>query len=484
MNLTKLGVLEFLDGLKQKKFSVLESTQEFANLVKNDKRNAFITKTTDEAIANAKQIDEKIAKEGVNKLSGVSAGVKDVFCTNGVRTTCGSKMLENFIPSYESTVTAKLWQNDAIMIGKLNMDEFSMGSSGQTSYFGPAINVYKDKTRLEVDLVPGGSSSGSAVAVASDYCHFALGGDTGGSIKQPASFCNLVGLKPTYGRCSRYGMIPYCDSLDQAGVLGKNVEDVAYIFDIISGQDGKDLTMYEGEKFSFEKCFENFDLQGVKIGNPVNISRDGMMNSISRMWDDVMLFLEKRGAIIKDITIDHIDLGVEVYYTITTADAFSNLAKYDGIKFGYSTKDFNSLDEFYTKTRGEGFGEEVKRRIMLGAYTLSAEHFDTTFMQAAKIKRMIYDSYVRTFNDVDLIITPTTPNVAFGMNDVKTPIEMYLNDVLTIPSNLAGLGGLSVPAGFDDLTGLPMGIQLIPRWFDEKLAFNIGKIIQSEFKKE
>jgi aspartyl-tRNA(Asn)/glutamyl-tRNA(Gln) amidotransferase subunit A len=484
MNLKKLGVLEFLNSLKEKKFSVVESTQEFINLVKKDQRNAFITKTTDEALQKAKEIDVKIEKEGVKKLSGVCVGVKDVFCTKGVRTTCGSKMLENFIPPYEATVTEKLWQNDAIMIGKTNMDELSMGSSGQTSYFGPAINVYKDKTRPEVDLVPGGSSSGSAAAVAGDYCHFALGGDTGGSMKQPASFCNLVGLKPTYGSCSRYGMIPYSDSLDQAGILGKNVEDVAYIFDIISGKDGKDFTMYDGEKFCFEKCFENFDLRGIKIGRPINISRDGMINSISKMWDDVMLFLEKRGAIIKDVVIEHIDLGVEVYYTITTADAFSNLAKYDGIKFGYSAKDFNSLDEFYTKTRGEGFGEEVKRRIMLGAYTLSADHFESTFMQAAKIKRMIYDSYVNTFNDVDLIITPTTPNVAFGMNDVKTPIEMYLNDVLTIPSNLAGLGGLSVPAGFDDVTGLPMGIQLIPRWFDEKLAFNIGKIIQSEFKKD
>lgn len=483
MDVTKLTILECKNELDKGTFTCEELTKEFCKKVENDQYNTFITKTTDLAIAQAKQCD-KDRQNGINKkMSGVVMSIKDAFCTKDIKTTCGSKMLHNFIPQYESTTTQRLLDAGSIIIGKTNMDEFSMGSSNTTSYFGPVINPLKDKTRPNENLVPGGSSGGSAVSVLADYCQGSIGGDTGGSVKQPASFCGIVGARPTYGRCSRYGLIAYSSSLDQPSVFAKDVKDAAYILETISGHDTKDSTMHNAPAMDILSKINSINVKDLTIGIPVNCRSSSTMSSINSTWDKVASYLSQSGAKIKEINIDYMEIGVEVYYTITTSEAFSNLARFDGVKYGYRTNsEIHNINDLYTKTRSEGFGSEVKRRLLLGAHVLSAENYENMFLRAAKIRRKISDGFKKAFTEVDVLLTPTTPNVSFGLNDILDPVQMYFNDVMTIPPNLAGLGGISVPSGTDPNTGLPIGMQIIPNMYDELKMFVVAQHIENGFK--
>lgn len=482
-DITKLGVIDCADDIKNKKFSAVENVKAFAEKVKENKYNAFITETIELALERAKQIDngEKNVICG-GKLSGVVFGVKDVFCTKGVRTTCGSKMLENFVPQYNATVWENLEKEGAILIGKTNMDEFSMGSTNKTSYYGYVENPYRDITRPDAKLVPGGSSGGSASAVASDGCNVALGGDTGGSIRQPASFCNVVGVRPTYGRCSRNGLISYASSLDQAGVLAKNVDDSALILDIMSGNDNRDSTMLKNAKMNNYEAIKNItekdNLDGLTIGIPVECKSDNLSNGVAELWQKTARFLEKKGAKIKDVSITYMEKAIEVYYIITTAEAFSNLARFDGVRYGFRSDDVDDISDLYFKTKIEGFGDEVKRRILTGAYVLSSKHYNDVYVKATKIRRIITDNFKKAFQTADVLLLPVSPTPAFAFDDKQTTIETYLNDIYTVPSAIAGLAGISVPAGFDDRTKLPIGMQLVPPFMDELTMFKVAKIIE------
>ncbi len=481
MELTKLSIKQTIDGLKNKKFSAVELTQAYiSNIEKNRHLNCFITETFDIAKNQAKIADENISK-GINReLEGIPLGIKDLFCTKNIRTTCASKMLENFIPTYESTVTQKLFDEGAVCLGKLNMDEFAMGSATANSYFGKVINPYKRKNSNE-DLVAGGSSGGSASAVASNLCLGATGSDTGGSIRQPASFTNTVGVKPTYGRSSRYGMIAFASSLDQAGVFAKNVEDCALLQKVISGYDNKDATSVDIAVPQFDKLL-NSNVKGLKIGIPQEYRVDNMPIEIENLWQKGIEILKKKGAEIIDISLPHTKYSAAVYYVIAPAECSSNLARFDGVRYGYRCKDDGlSLQEMYQITRAEGFGHEVKKRIMIGTYVLSAGYYDAYYRKAQKVRRLIYQDFIEAFKNVDAILTPSTPNSAFAFAEMKNfdAVQIYLNDVFTVPSNLAGLPAISVPAGFDN-NGLPLGLQIISRHFDEQTMFNVAKAIEED----
>lgn len=484
--ITKFGVIECIKAIKDKKITALENVQAFIEKIKNNSElNAFITTTFDLATERAKKID---SGKATGKLAGVVFGVKDVFCTKGVRTTCGSKMLENFVPQYNATVWQKLENEGAILIGKNNMDEFSMGSSNLTSYFGAVENPCRDKRYPDKKLIPGGSSGGSATAVSADLCNVSIGGDTGGSIRQPASLCNIVGVRPTYGRCSRNGLIAYASSLDQAGVLAKNVDDAALILDVMSGNDREDPKMFRAQQMNnyelikdvnFEKSsFNDIGLKNLTIGIPIECKSDKILPAINDIWSKVASFLAKKGAKIKEVSIEHMEKAIEVYYTVTTAEAFSNLARFDGIRYGYRDKKSQQLSELYSNTRSEGFGDEAKRRILTGAYVLSAKHYEDTYVRATKIRRIITENFEKAFKNVDILLLPSSPCVAFGFEDKQDPIEMYLNDVFTIPSAIAGLAGISVPSGFDKNSDLPIGMQLIPKSKDELTMFKVAKCIE------
>ena len=475
--IAKLGVVDCLNGLKNKEFSAVENVKAFADKVKENKYNAFITPTIDYALDRAKKVDNG---EITGRLAGIVFGVKDAFCTKGIRTTCGSKILENFVPAYNATVWDRLEQEGAILIGKNNMDEFSMGSSNKTSHFGYVENPYRDKTRPDEKLVPGGSSGGPASAVASDSCNVAIGGDTGGSIRQPASLCNIVGARPTYGRCSRHGLIAYSSSLDQAGVLAKSVLDSALVLDIMSGNDNNDSTMFRDapiDNYNKLKDLKNIDLSGLVVGIPVECKTDKNLPSVNNLWEKTAKFLESKGAKIKEISIEHMEKGIEVYYTITTAEAYSNLARFDGVRYGLREKG-DELAEIYSNTKFAGFGEEVKRRILTGAYVISAKNYEDSYVRAMKVRNVIYQNFEKAYDEVDILLMPVAPNVAFGYNDKMSAIEMYYCDMYTIPSAIAGLGGISVPVGFDDKTGLPIGMQLVPKWKDELTMFNVAKCVE------
>jgi aspartyl-tRNA(Asn)/glutamyl-tRNA(Gln) amidotransferase subunit A len=481
MELTKLSIKEAKNGLKNKKFSAVELTQAFiSNIEKKRHLNCFITETFELAINQAKIADENLAK-GINReLEGIPLGIKDLFCTKDIRTTCASKMLENFVPTYESTVTKKLFDEGAICLGKLNMDEFAMGSATANSYFGKVINPYKRKNSNE-DLVAGGSSGGSASAVAGNLCLGATGSDTGGSIRQPASFTNTVGVKPTYGRSSRYGMIAFASSLDQAGVFAKNVEDCALLQKVISGYDNKDATSVDIAVPQFDKLL-NSNVKGLKIGIPQEYRVDNMPIEIENLWQKGIEILKQKGAEIINISLPHTKYAAAVYYVIAPAECSSNLARFDGVRYGYRCKDEGlSLQEMYQKTRAEGFGFEVKKRIMIGTYVLSAGYYDAYYKKAQKVRRLIYQDFIEVFKNVDAILTPATPNSAFAFAEMKNfdAVQIYLNDVFTVPSNLAGLPAISVPAGFDN-NGLPLGLQIISRHFDEQTMFNIAKAIEHQ----
>jgi len=479
--LTKLSIKDTIAGLKNKKFSATEITNSYIqNIEKNRHLNCFITETFDIALNQAKEADKNIAKGSMRDLEGIPLGIKDLYCTKNIRTTCASKMLENFVPTYESTVTQKLFDAGAICLGKTNMDEFAMGSANANSYFGKVINPHKRNDSNE-DLVAGGSSGGSASAVSANLCAGATGSDTGGSIRQPASFTNTVGVKPTYGRSSRYGMIAFASSLDQAGIFAKDVEDCALLQRIISGHDSKDSTSVKIPVPQFEKLL-NSNVKGLKIGIPKEYRIDGMPAEIEKLWQKGIEILRNRGAEIIDISLPHTQYAAAVYYVIAPAECSSNLARFDGVRFGFRTSQENiSINEMYQKTRAEGFGKEVKKRIMIGTYVLSAGYYEAYYKKAQKVRRLVLNDFTEAFKKVDAILTPSTPNSAFGFEEMKSfdAVKIYLNDVFTVPSNLAGLPAISVPAGSDN-KGLPLGLQIITKHFDEQTMFNIAKTIEED----
>jgi len=459
-----------------KEITSKELTEHFiSEIEKTNKLNCFITKTFEIALKMASDSDQKFLKnEDVGILEGIPIGMKDLFCTDGVRTTAGSKILENFIPFYESTVSQNLWDNGAIMLGKTNMDEFAMGSANTTSYFGNVINpVGKNKNEA---LVPGGSSGGSAAAVASNQCFAATGSDTGGSIRQPASFCGLVGLKPTYGRCSRFGMVAFASSLDQAGPITKTVSDAALMLQAMSSYDKRDSTSSKKNIPDFTS-YKNFDLKGKKIGLPREYLLEGLNQEIKDKSDECIKIFKDSGLEMVDISLPHTKYALPTYYIIAPAEASANLARYDGVRYGLREKSEN-LDDLYQITRASGFGDEVKRRLIIGTYVLSAGYYDAYYLKALKVRQLIADDFKKAFEKCDLIFTPTTPNVAFPIGEKQSdPLEMYLNDVLTVPASLAGLPAISVPAGRNN-NELPIGMQIIGKPFEEISVLSAANAIE------
>ncbi|MSP33933.1 MAG: Asp-tRNA(Asn)/Glu-tRNA(Gln) amidotransferase subunit GatA [Rickettsiales bacterium] len=482
-DITKLSIKQTLEGLRAKQFSAVELTSAYIHNIENNRRlNAFITDSFDVALMQAKQSDTNIANGVFRDLEGIPLGIKDLFCTKNIRTTAASKMLANFVPTYESTVTQKLLDAGASTLGKLNMDEFAMGSSSATSFFGPTINPYKANNSDE-DLVPGGSSGGSAAAVAANLCAGATGSDTGGSIRQPASFTNTVGIKPTYGRCSRYGMVAFSSSLDQAGIFAKNVYDAALLQRIISGFDVKDSTSKNIAVPQFEKLLTS-SIKGKKIGIPKEYRIDGMPTEIEKLWAQGATMLKDHGAEIIEISLPHTKFAPAVYYVLASAECSSNLARFDGVRYGYRCKDDGlSLNEMYARTRAEGFGNEVKKRILVGTYVLSSGYYDAYYKKALRVRNLIAQDFKNVFGKIDAILAPTTPNAAFPLSQTKNPdpIKMYLNDVFTIPASLAGLPTMSVPAGLNE-QGLPIGLQIITNIFDEQTMLNMALAIEETVK--
>ena len=469
--ITSLTLTELVKNIKEKKLSSSEITKAFVERSQKSKElNTYITEDFSSAIEKAKKFDDKPNFD--LKLPGIPIAVKDLFCTNGVRTTAGSKILNNFIPTYESTVTQNIWQQGAILLGKLNCDEFAMGSSNETSFFGNVQNP------IDKNLVPGGSSGGSASALAANLTPVTIGTDTGGSIRQPASFTGTVGLKPTYGSCSRYGIVAFASSLDQAGPMSKNVKDCALLLEVMSSYDKKDSTSidFNRSKYSLEL---NNNIKGKKIGIPKEYRVDDMPIEIEELWKKGIEHVKECGAELVDISLPHTNYALPTYYIVAPAEASSNLARYDGVKYGFRSHGENLID-MYEKTRSEGFGDEVKRRIMIGTYVLSSGYYDAYYLKAQKVRRLIKKDFDVVFNQVDAILTPSTPSSAFKIGEkTNDPISMYLNDIFTVPINLAGLPGISIPAGFDK-NDYPLGLQIIGKAFDEQNILNIAYSIEEK----
>ena len=468
-----LSLKELSEGLKQKKFSSVELTKFFLNRVDlhNSSINAFITTDKDKSLAMAKRADEIIKEGNQGYLTGIPIAQKDIFCAEGWKTTCGSKMLDNFIAPYDSTVISKFNAVGAVNLGKTNMDEFAMGSSNETSFYGNVKNPWDIKT------VPGGSSGGSAAAVAGMLAPAATATDTGGSIRQPASLCGLTGLKPTYGLVSRYGMIAFASSLDQAGPMCHSAEDCAAMMNVMSGHDPKDSTSIEREKENYLTGINN-PIKGLKIGVPKEFFSEGLDPEVEKIIEKGISEYKKLGAEIVEISLPNNHLSIPVYYVIAPAEASSNLSRYDGVRYGHRTKEYDDLMDMYCKTREEGFGDEVKRRIMIGTYVLSAGYYDAYYLKAQKIRRLISEDFKKAFEKCDVILGPSAPSVAFPIGDKKEdPLKMYMQDVYTISTNLAGLPGLSMPGGL--MNNLPVGIQLIGNYFSEAKLLNIAHIFQT-----
>jgi len=465
-NLSDKTLTELVGLIKSKQIKSEELTDEFiANSQKGKKLNAYITDSFDTAKDKAKQFDVKPNFDCL--LPGVPLAVKDLFCTNGVKTTAGSKMLENFIPNYESTVTTNLWNEGAFLLGKLNCDEYAMGSSNETSFYGNVINPLKDK------VVPGGSSGGSAAAVCANLTPATIGTDTGGSIRQPASFTGTVGLKPTYGLCSRWGIVAFASSLDQAGPMTKTVSDCALMLEAMCGFDPKDSTSIDKKKENYSKNL-NKNIKGLKIGIPKEYRVDGMPNEIETLWEEGKKILKNEGAEIIAISLPHTEYALPTYYIVAPAEASSNLARYDGVRYGFRSSKGNNLVEMYENTRSEGFGDEVKRRILIGTYVLSSGYYDAYYLKAQKVRQLIKKDFDDSFKKVDAILTPSAPSSAFKIGEKKDdPISMYLNDVFTVPGNLAGLPAMSIPASLDK-NKLPLGPQLIGKPLAEQTLLNIA----------
>ena len=464
-NIIDLTLTELVSSIKNKKISSFETTTAFVDRSKKSKKlNSYNEDTFEIALKKAKQFDSN--PDFNKKLPGIPMAVKDLFCTKNIKTTASSKILNNFIPTYESTVTDNLWNDGAILLGKLNCDEFAMGSSNETSYFGNVISP------IDKDLVPGGSSGGSASALAAKLTPATIGTDTGGSIRQPASFTGTVGLKPTYGSCSRYGIVAFASSLDQAGPMTKNVEDAALLLEVMSSFDNKDSTSVDFKRPLYSKDLSK-NIKGKKIGIPKEYRVDGMSQEIEKLWDDGKKYLKDCGAVIIDVSLPHTKFALPTYYIVAPAEASSNLARYDGVKYGFRT-DGDNLIDMYEKTRSAGFGDEVKRRIMIGTYVLSSGYYDAYYLKAQKVRRLIKNDFNNVFQKVDAILTPSTPSSAFKIGDKSNdPVSMYLNDIFTVPVNLAGLPGISIPAGLDK-KGYPLGLQIIGKSFDEQNILNIA----------
>ncbi|WP_032113805.1 Asp-tRNA(Asn)/Glu-tRNA(Gln) amidotransferase subunit GatA [Candidatus Paracaedibacter symbiosus] len=474
--LTDLTLVEARDGLQKKEFSATELTQAFLdNMAKNKHLNAYITQTPDLAIDQAKQSDIRLQQGGARPLEGLPLAIKDLFCTKGVRTTAGSKILENFVPQYESTVSQNLFDAGAVMLGKTNMDEFAMGSSGLTSYFGGSINPWREKDRPEKDIVPGGSSGGSSAAVAGKLCLAATASDTGGSIRQPAAYCGLVGIKPTYGLCSRRGMVAFASSLDQAGPLTHTVRDAALMLQTMASYDPWDATSIDQPKHDFLGNLTN-DIKGLKIGIPKEYL-ENLPATTAKIVERGIEWVKSRGATVHEVSLPTTPHALPTYYIIAPAEASSNLARYDGVRYGLRV-DSSTLDELYENTRSAGFGSEVQRRIMIGTYVLSAGYYDAYYLKAQRLRTLIANDFARVFTGVDLLLTPTTPSSAFAIDEKPTdPVTMYLNDIFTVTVNLANLPGISIPAGLDE-KGLPLGLQLIGPAMSEQRLLNASLALE------
>lgn len=479
-DITKLTISQALECLKKKQFSATELTSAYIKNIEADTHNAFVTTSFDIALQQAKESDKRYQNSTYLPLDGIALGIKDLFCTKGVRTTACSNILADFVAPYESSVTEKLLRSGSVFLGKLNMDEFAMGGSNETSCFGPVINPWsKDKK-----LVPGGSSGGSAAAVSAHLCAGATATDTGGSIREPAAFCGCTGIKPTYGRCSRYGIMAFASSLDQAGPIAQDVRDCAILLKNMAGFDEKDSTSCKYDVPDYEQ-FLNDDIKGMIIGIPDEYYQDGMNEEVVKYWQKASEYLQSRGAIIKHISLPHTKYALATYYVLAPAEASSNLARYDGIRFGLRVNG-SSLDELYINTRTQGFGKEVKRRIMIGTYVLSAGYYDAYYLKAQKVRRLIHDDFVQAFKQCDMILTPTSPITAFPIGDktmLQNPINMYLNDIFTVSVNLAGLPALSLPIGLS-ASGLPYGMQLIGKPFDEANIFKVAYKLEQDAKFE
>jgi aspartyl-tRNA(Asn)/glutamyl-tRNA(Gln) amidotransferase subunit A len=487
-DLTTLTLSEARDGLKAKQFSATEITAAFiANIEVSRKLNAYVLETPEHALAMASASDERLARGEGGPLEGLPLGIKDLFCTKGIRTTACSKILGDFIPPYESTVTSQLWRDGAVMLGKLNNDEFAMGSSNETSAFGNVINPWR-RTGSNVGvsngtvegayLVPGGSSGGSASAVAANMCLAATATDTGGSIRQPAAFTGTVGIKPTYGRCSRWGVVAFASSLDQAGPIGKTVRDNAIMLRSMSGHDPKDTTSVDRAVPDYEAAVGR-SVKGLTIGIPKEYRLAGMPEEIEALWQQGIAWLKAAGATIREISLPHTKYALPAYYIVAPAEASSNLARYDGVRYGLRVPG-KDIVEMYENTRAAGFGREVQRRIMIGTYVLSAGYYDAYYLRAQKVRTLIKRDFEQVYADgVDAVLTPATPSAAFGIGEKGSadPVEMYLNDIFTVTVNMAGLPGIAVPAGLDR-QGLPLGLQLIGRPFDEETLFSLGEVIE------
>ncbi|MDX7950973.1 Asp-tRNA(Asn)/Glu-tRNA(Gln) amidotransferase subunit GatA [Lichenihabitans sp. Uapishka_5] len=466
------------DGLKAKAFSAAELTD--AHLVAMEgarSLNAFITETPEMARAMAKASDGRLATGDAGPLEGIPLGIKDLYCTEGTRTTAGSRILDGFVPPYESSITTQLWRDGAVMLGKLNLDEFAMGSSNETSYFGPVTSPWK-RRGSNAGLVPGGSSGGSAAAVAARLCLGATATDTGGSIRQPAAFTGTVGIKPTYGRCSRFGVVAFASSLDQAGPITRTVRDSAILLRSMAGHDPKDSTSADVAVPDFEAAVGT-SVKGKVIGIPKEYRLAGMPAEIEALWQQGIAWLKAAGAEIRDITLPHTQYALPAYYIVAPAEASSNLARYDGVRYGLRVPGRDIADQ-YGRTRAEGFGREVRRRVMIGTYVLSAGYYDAFYVKAQQIRTLIKRDFEAVYADgVDAILTPATPSAAFGIGEKGSgdPVEMYLNDIFTVTVNMAGLPGLAVPAG-TSADGLPLGLQLIGRPFDEDTLFALGEVME------
>ena len=467
-----LSLKELSQALEEKKFTSVELTQFFLSRVKkhNPSLNAFITVDEGKSLAMAKKSDQLIQSGKKSILTGIPIAQKDIFCADGWKTTCGSKMLDNFISPYDSTVIHKFNNAGAVNLGKTNMDEFAMGSSNETSYFGPVRNPW------DLNCVPGGSSGGSAAAVAARLAPAATGTDTGGSIRQPASLCGFTGLKPTYGLVSRYGMIAFASSLDQAGPMAISAEDCALMLDVMTGHDEKDSTSLDRKKENYSNFLDK-KIDGLRIGIPKEFFEDGLNSDVQKVIEEALRQYEKLGAKIIDISLPNNHLAIPAYYVIAPAEASSNLSRYDGVRYGYRTKEYDDLMDMYFKTRQEGFGDEVKRRILIGTYVLSAGYFDAYYLKAQKIRRLISNDFKLAYEKCDVIMGPSAPSIAFKSGEKQEdPLAMYLQDVFTISTNLAGLPAMSIPAGF--INELPVGLQLIGNHFEESKILNVAHIYQ------
>ncbi len=471
MGIHNKTIAQLSQGLSSGEFSSVELTQHYLDRINASGLNAFITVTDELAMAQAQGADDKIAKGVGNILTGIPYAHKDIFCTNGVKTSAGSKMLDNFISPYDATVSHKLNQADLVMLGKANMDEFAMGSSNENSYYGDVKNPWNE------NKIPGGSSGGSAAAVAGRLAPFATGTDTGGSIRQPASLCGITGLKPTYGRISRYGMIAYASSLDQAGPMTQTAEDAALVLNVMAGFDEKDSTSAQRNVEDYTASL-NDSIKGLTIGLPKEFFSEGLDDEVASQVMAAVKEFETMGASVKEVSLPNSAYAIPTYYIVAPCECSSNLSRMDGVRFGHRCDDPKDLEDLYLRSRSEGFGEEVKRRIMIGAYALSAGYYDAYYLKAQKTRHLISEDFKKAFKEVDVIMGPVSPTTAFDLGSVKDPVSMYLADIYTLSANLAGLPGMSIPAGFAQ--NLPVGLQLIGNYWSESKLLNIAHQFQMQ----